>query len=285
MTFPQDTARGMLLGLAIGDAVGTTVEFSARGTFAPLTDMIGGGPFELQPGQWTDDTAMAICLAHSLTEKAAWDPVDCMNRFENWRNFGYASCTGTCFDIGIATAQALDRFRANGDPYAGSSDPDTSGNGGIMRLAPAVLAARDLASAHALAVAQSRTTHASAQCLEYAQLFGELLFTGDLDAAQHAPDAKAEANEIHSTGYVVHTYQAAVWAVRKTGSFREAVLLAANLGDDADTVAAVTGQIAGRIYGLAGIPREWVARVAWSDELIGLADTLNALQLDLPRQS
>jgi ADP-ribosyl-[dinitrogen reductase] hydrolase len=127
---------GCLLGLAAGDAVGTTVEFSARGSFAPLTDMIGGGPFRLAPGQWTDDTSMALCLAHSLLFDRVFDPVDQMNRYCNWVTHGYMSSTGQCFDIGGTVADALSAFEASGNPFSGSTDPRSAGNGCLMRLAP-----------------------------------------------------------------------------------------------------------------------------------------------------
>lgn len=270
----------MVLGLAVGDAVGTTVEFKPRGTFTPVTDMVGAGPFDLLPGQWTDDTSMAICLAESLVTRGAWDPVDCMNRFVNWRDHGYASCTGKCFDIGITTSAALNRYLATGDPYAGSSDPDTSGNGAIMRLAPAVVAhASAPEAAVACAIEQGRTTHASEECDIYAGHMARLLISGDLSMAPAALPKETPDAEISSSGYVRHTYEAAVWCVANTNTFEAAILKAANLGDDADTVAAVTGQIAGRIYGMFGIPDRWLDRVAWRDELVVLADRLYALQL------
>src|SRR5262245_49481141 len=115
--------RGCLLGLACGDAVGTTVEFTRPGSFPPLEDMVGGGPFRLKPGEWTDDTAMALCLATSLTEKGAFDPLDQMQRYVRWWRQGYLSCTGSCFDIGNTVRAALQRFETTGEPYCGSTDP------------------------------------------------------------------------------------------------------------------------------------------------------------------
>ena len=140
MTSPQSThsiqrARGALLGLAVGDAIGTTVEFMPRGSFEPLTDMVGGGPFKLEAGQFTDDTSMALCLGASLLEKG-FDLHDQMTRYVRWANDGYMSSNGRCFDIGIATRGALKRFQQNANPLAGSTDPNSAGNGCIMRLAP-----------------------------------------------------------------------------------------------------------------------------------------------------
>ena len=117
-----DRFRGCLLGLAIGDAVGIAVEFRGRGTFEPLTDMIGGGPFGLLPGQWTDDTSMALCLATSLVERGGFDPVDQMDRYCRWADTGYLSSTGACFDIGRTVASALRRYHHDGNPFAGSAD-------------------------------------------------------------------------------------------------------------------------------------------------------------------
>jgi ADP-ribosyl-[dinitrogen reductase] hydrolase len=116
----KDRYLGALLGLACGDALGTTVEFEPRGTFEPLTDMIGGGPFDLVAGQWTYDTSMALCLAASLLHCGEFNPVDQMNRYVNWWQWGYYSCTGECFDIGLTTARALQQYlghqRSHGVP-------------------------------------------------------------------------------------------------------------------------------------------------------------------------
>src|SRR5580658_3419056 len=131
--------RGCLLGLACGDAVGTTVEFQPRGSFPAMTDMVGGGPFELAPGQWTDDTSMALCLAESLLHCNGFDARDQMSRYANWWREGYLSSTGECFDIGITTRGALERFLITGNPFSGSPHPNTAGNGSLMRLAPVVL--------------------------------------------------------------------------------------------------------------------------------------------------
>src|SRR4051812_41293110 len=135
-----DHFRGALFGLAVGDAVGTTVEFRPPGTFTPVTDMVGGGPFQLPAGAWTDDTSMALCLAESLVECGGFDPVDQLRRYVRWYRDGYWSSTGTCFDIGTATRAALERFELTGEPYPGDAAPDAAGNGPLMKLAPVALA-------------------------------------------------------------------------------------------------------------------------------------------------
>src|SRR5436309_15906657 len=116
----RDRFRGCLLGLACGDAVGTAVEFAPPGSFPPVEDMVGGGPFRLEAGEWTDDTAMALCLATSLLEKEGFDPVDQLQRYVRWWREGYLSSNGRCFDIGNTVRAALRRFEQTGEPYCGS---------------------------------------------------------------------------------------------------------------------------------------------------------------------
>lgn len=110
-----DRARGALLGLACGDAVGTTLEFRRPGTFTPISDMVGGGPFGLAPGQWTDDTSMALCLAESLLDIGEMDLADQMRRYVMWRDDGYLSSNGRCFDIGNTVSRQLSRFARTGE--------------------------------------------------------------------------------------------------------------------------------------------------------------------------
>ena len=120
--------RGSLLGLAVGDALGTTLEFKSPGTFTPIKDMVGGGPFNLEPGEWTDDTSMALCLAESLIEKEKFDPIDQMQRYLKWYREGHLSSNGKCFDIGNTVHNALIKFEKTKDPYCGSEDPKFAGN-------------------------------------------------------------------------------------------------------------------------------------------------------------
>ncbi|WP_229726956.1 ADP-ribosylglycohydrolase family protein [Sphingomonas alpina] len=289
-----DRAIGALLGLAVGDALGTTLEFSARDSLPLLVDMVGGGPFQLVPGQWTDDTAMALALGHSLIGRDEFDPRNCMARFVNWYRWGMYSCTGTCFDIGVTTRIALQSFEENGDPFAGSSDPKSAGNGSLMRLSPVAIwgARRDEAAILEVARAQSRLTHGAAECLVACESFAVLtarairgvapeeLFAAPLvttPPSQSIEDILAGSwrgkprHAIRSSGYVVDSLEAALWCVHETTSFEEAVLLAANLGDDADTVAAITGQLAGAIHGASAIPPHWRERLAWREEIKDLA--------------
>ena len=148
-----------MLGLAAADAVGTTLEFKPPGSFAPISDMVGGGPFRLEPGQWTDDTSMALCLAASLVEKRGFDPADQMDRYLRWYEEGYMSSNGRCFDTGNTVRDALHHYQQTGGPFSGSTDPYSAGNGSIMRLAPVPMAyAHDPAQAIEKSGESSRTT-------------------------------------------------------------------------------------------------------------------------------
>ena len=288
--------RGCLLGLAVGDAVGTTLEFRPPGTFEPLTDMVGGGPFGLLPGQWTDDTSMALCLATSLIERGGFDAHDQMHRYCRWADSGYLSSNGVCFDIGNTVASALRRYQRDGNPFAGSDDPGSAGNGCIMRLAPIPMYFfPDLDVVEQFAGESSRTTHGTRECIDACRLLGRIIcrallgkpkdevILGDAGSFVSAERIAAIAggayrtrsqSHIRGSGYVVESLEAALWAFSRTNNFADAVLLAANLGEDADTTAAVCGQVAGAYYGESGIPSHWLERLALRAEIAALADRL-----------
>ena len=172
----RDRFRGCLLGLAAGDALGTTLEFESPGSFEPIDDMVGGGPFRLQPGQWTDDTSLALCLATSLVECGGFDAADQMQRYVRWWREGYLSSTGSCFDIGNTTVGALSRFVEHGDFYAGSTDSNSAGNGSLMRLAPVPMCfAGRAVEAIAMAAESSKTTHQAREAVDACRYFAGLL--------------------------------------------------------------------------------------------------------------
>lgn len=176
MPLSPDRHRGCLLGLAAGDAVGTTLEFRPPGSFTPIADMVGGGPFRLSPGQWTDDTSMALCLAESLVEQPEFDPADQLRRYVRWYREGHLSSTGRCFDIGNTCRQALERFEREPRPFCGSPQPHTAGNGSLMRLAPVAMRyASGRAVAVEFAAASSRTTHAALEAVDSCRYFAALL--------------------------------------------------------------------------------------------------------------
>lgn len=299
----RDRAVGALVGLAAGDAVGAALEFRRPGTFTPITDMVGGGPFGLQPGEWTDDTSMAMCLAESILDTGGLDPTDQLHRYVMWWREGYWSSTGTCFDIGNTTVAALKRFAMTGAVTDGHIDQESAANGSAMRLAAVPIRWHaDLAESAERSAESSRPTHAADRPVDVCRLLGAMtaaLIRGDdaddvLDpgfwnlGALH-PEVEAVARgswrtreppEIRGTGYCVHAIEAALWAVGGAADFREAVLRAANLGDDADTTAAVAGQIAGARWGWTGIPAEWRERITEVDRIRAIATRLVAAGRD-----
>jgi ADP-ribosylglycohydrolase len=290
MSLSRDRRRGMLLGLAVGDALGAAVEFAIAGTFEPVTGYRAGGPHGLEPGEWTDDTSMALALADSIAE-VGWDLDDQATRYLAWYRKGEYSVNGRVFDIGITTVGALMRYAQTGDA-ATSGDPSerASGNGSIMRLAPvpigyARLFPDDLPRLVERALDSSRPTHRSPQCLSGCAYFAvvlaglahglpreEVLDPGwpalarlreihrlhpEIDAVARGSFRRLAPPEIRGSGYVVKSLEAALWAFHDAADFREAVLRAVNLGDDADTTGAVCGQLAGAYWGESGIPQEW----------------------------
>lgn len=314
-------AKGCLMGLAVGDAVGTTLEFKER-DYENITDMVGGGPFQLDPGQWTDDTSMALCLGYALLEdydvndvrqSLTWSEAQLAN-YVDWYKNGYCSSNGYCFDIGGTTRIALQNFIRDGLLRNNVHFLD-SGNGSLMRLAPIPIyynakSVEDFTTLVYAADLSSSTTHSSELCrqsciafavllnraingpieidgiesdmqtnkiklLKFAPALWENMVTNNLvlDIMNGSYQNKTR-DQISSSGYVIDSLEAALWAFWNTDNFRDAILLAANLGDDADTVAAITGQIAGAFYGLDGIPDEWVQKIAKKDKILKLAEVL-----------
>jgi ADP-ribosyl-[dinitrogen reductase] hydrolase len=288
---------GCLLGLACGDAVGTAVEFKPRGTFPPVTDMVGGGPFNLRAGEWTDDTSMALCLAVSLLEKDGFEPADQMERYCRWQDEGYLSSNGRCFDIGNTVAAALGQYRVTGEPFSGATAPFAAGNGSLMRLAPlAMYYAGEMGQVVHYAGESSRTTHGAREAVDGCRLLGKMIALALRGEAKeevlfNAVDASLgieeltpriaeialghyrdkREDEIWGSGYVVASLEAALWSFLHTESYEEGILRAVNLGDDADTTAAVCGQIAGAYYGIEGIPPSWLAKLAKREYIEQLA--------------
>ncbi len=307
-TSGQDRLReqivGCLLGLVVGDAVGVPAEFKSRGQLdaAPVTDMTGFGTHRQPPGTWSDDSSLALATTESLL--AEYDPGDMMRRFHAWLTTGYMTAHGEVFDVGNATQAAIARF-ARGEPAAawGGRAESDNGNGSLMRIAPLSCAVHrlDVATIVARSVEVSALTHAhprSTMCCAYFSLLLRGLLGGQgLAAAMQAAAADlrpymAEAElgvmarildgsviaapreEIRGSGYVVHCLEASLWASARANSYREAVLLAVNLGDDTDTTAAVTGAICGAMQGSAAIPEAWRAGLVQGEMVRGLAERL-----------
>lgn len=296
--------RGALIGLAVGDSLGAAVEFMAPGSFVPVTRYRNGGPHRLNAGEWTDDTSLALALADSIAH-VGWDLNDQAKRYVQWMKQGKYSVNGRCFDIGITTSEALDRFIDSKDARtSGIRDEDSSGNGSIMRLAPVPIQyhghyPNNIPELARLAEESSLTTHASEQCLSacrYMSLVLSALLQGEdrstilspswgplneLNAAKplhpqilavaHGSFRDKQPPAIRGSGWVVQSLEAALWAFHDAANFEEAVLRAVNLGDDADTTGAVCGQFAGAFWGENGIPaslREGLARMDMIEEAL-----------------
>lgn len=287
-----ERAAGCLLGLAVGDALGTAVEGCSPGSFLPLQDMIGGGPYHLKPGQWTDDTAMALCLAESLVERG-FDPADQVGRYVRWWDEGHLSATGKCIGLGATVRTALQRYLDTGEPWSGSSADFHATNGSLMRLAPVPIAFSDPCKAIHFSGESSRTTHQARAAVDACRYFGGVLW-GLLRGAPRSevlmplyhPAGRAwsglhpaveevargsfrhrQPPELRASSYVVHTLEAALWAFARARDFRHGALLAVNLGDDADTTGAVYGQLAGANFGVKAIPATWLKDLAYRKRL------------------
>jgi len=265
--------------------------------------MIGGGPFNLMPGQWTDDTSMALCLAESLIECRGFNLIDQLERYVRWHREGHLSSTGRCFDIGNTIASALRRFENSGNPYCGSTEKYSAGNGSIMRLAPVpMFYTNNPVEAIEKAGESSRTTHGLRVCIDACRYFAGLI-VGALNGAtkdeilseRYRPDGKRwaenelvseiyeiacgsfkrrEPPNIKGSGYVVESLEAALWSFYKSDSFRDGCLMAVNLGDDADTTGAVYGQLAGAYYGMRGIPKDWLKKLAYRELIQEFAERI-----------
>ncbi len=298
--------RGSLLGLAVGDALGAPLEFKQPGSFTPIDDMVEGGSFDVMPGQWTDDTSMALCLAESLIEQKGFNPINQLQKYVQWWREGYLSSIDECFDIGNTTSEALSKFEKTQQPYCGSTAPWTAGNGSIMRLAPVPLfyAKRPL-EAIEKSGESSRTTHQATIAIDACRYLGALIVgtihgvtREELLSERYSPipgyweenplveeiDEVAKGSfkyrhppEIEGSGYAVKSLEAALWAFHNSHSFREGCLLAVNLGMDADTTGAVYGQLAGAFYGEREIPESWRSQLFRSFLIELMADELFAL--------
>jgi ADP-ribosyl-[dinitrogen reductase] hydrolase len=288
---PRDRALGCLLGLALGDAIGAPAEGLPRGGFPRI-----GGPAPGAVLRGTDDTGLALCLAESLIEDPALDELDLMRRFRRWHAARGLERAPPRDEAGLTTREALERFALTGNPIAGDPAPESAGNGALARLAPIAVAHwRDPARARALAARQARTTHAAPEAVAGAELLA-LVLAGAIGGAGRAaltprPDAdwppriraladggwRARAPEdMPSTGYVVHTLAAALCCAWNAEEPSAAVLRAANLGGDADTVAAVAGMVAGALHGAGAWPARWVAALPEAGRIRALAGALAA---------
>ncbi len=251
------TLRDCVYGLAVGDALGVPFEFRRRDTFE-CTGMVGHGTHDQPAGTWSDDTSMTLATCDSIREKGCVDVGDIRERFVAW----YTRDAYTCdhlFDIGGATSRAL----STGHGCSGERD---NGNGSLMRIVPLAFVTNDdeVRAVSAITHAHPTSTEACVRMVHAARN----LISGDSArsvAVSASVDPKKPRNAIASGGYVLHTFEAALWCLANTRSYQNCVLTAVNLGSDTDTTGAVAGALAGIVYGIDGIPREWLEQLRGKD--------------------
>jgi ADP-ribosyl-[dinitrogen reductase] hydrolase len=293
----QNRFLGSFVGLAVGDAVGGPVEFSPRGTFEPIEDMSEGGYFSLKTGEWTDDTAMALCLADSLLHMNGFDAKDQMEHYSQWFLNGMFSCRDKAFGMGQTFMNSIVKYHMTGDPFVGMFNPKRPGNGSIMRLAPIpIFFYPNLEQIIRYSGESSKTTHGMPESIYACRLFGnilglalagkskeEVLFSNQIDdfdcpeiisgISRGSYSSKTES-EIESTFFAGKCLEAALWSFLTTNNFRDAILKAANLGGDADSTAAVCGQVAGAYYGIDSVPQNWKDALAKREVIFSIAQQL-----------
>ncbi|KAJ1311063.1 hypothetical protein OPQ81_009567 [Rhizoctonia solani] len=286
----ESRIKGSLWGLAVGDALGAPYEFRHRGTYVPSKDMVVCTTFShngkpLPAGSWTDDTSMQLCLAQSLSSTGGeLDWVDAARRWVSWWKHGYMSVIGTCFDIGVNTRLSLLSYSKLINPehprptHTPNMHPEieASGNGSLMRLSPVPAALhRNPSLAIKTASLQSKITHASPLCVDSSKERKQRVLNSDftpfsdgtpipLESAEimalhkRHPYKEKSVVDIKTSGYVLATLEAALWALWHTDTFEEGLMLLLPLGDDVDTVGAVYGELAGACYGYDEIPTRWL---------------------------
>ena len=302
----QDIIKSILFGVAVGDALGVSAEFSSREELRakPVTGMAGYGKHGQPPGTWSDDSSLTFCLAEALTER--FDLKVIGQNFVRWRQEGFWTARGKVFDIGGTTARAITRLASGVKPEtAGDDDENSNGNGSLMRILPLLLYIAEKPAGERFRITQqvSSLTHRHMRsvtaCFIYLELARYLsigmkksdayksvrVVTAGHLSALNVPreerrlfDRLLKGNiqdmpeeRIKSTGYVLDTLEASIWCLMTTDSYREAVLKAVNLGGDTDTAGAVTGGLAGLLYGYKNIPEEWIDTLARKDDIEDLA--------------
>ncbi len=303
----KDIYKDILLGIAVGDAVGVPVEFENRQTIAqnPVTDMTGYGTYNLPAGTFSDDSSLTFCLAEALTQE--FDLQLIANKFVAWLYNNYWTAGGNVFDVGIATKQAIKLLKEGCHPeLAGGTDVSNNGNGSLMRILPllAYIKDRPIAERYQITKQVSSVTHGHVRsviaCFYYLEFSRYIILGVDKHEIysklkQEVPEFlhttgimeseidvferllqmdifKIAENEISGSGYVLHTLEASIWCILTTDDYSSAVLKAVNLGEDTDTTGAVTGGLAGLMYGYENIPEKWVSQLARKEDILDLAE-------------
>jgi ADP-ribosyl-[dinitrogen reductase] hydrolase len=290
-----DRSLGALLGLAVGDALGASVEGRTRDSYPRLRDFEASAAHGLEAGEWTDDTAMALCLGDSLLAARPFDPRDLLERFCRWYRFGENAARGQGIGISERTRATLEAFEGSGRIDAAASAVN-AGNGCIMRLAPVAIMHRyDVGEAERVATAQALATHTAEEAVAATVLFSGMLVAalsgGDVETAlARSPSASHPAladlaggafrtkhrDEISSAPRAVDTLEAALWCVARAETFESAVVEAVNLGGDADTIGAVAGQLSGALLGASAIPERWLEGLHARERLAEMARRFHA---------
>jgi ADP-ribosylglycohydrolase len=303
----SDRYRGLLLGLVLGDALAAPVQHRRAGTFTPLGDLVGGGPYDLPRGAWSDDAAVALLLAESLTESHGFDARDLVGRLFRWQREGYGSATGQCVGITAPTAKAIAQAQWSGNPFAGSHDPARADKEPLVRTAvAAAYSLSDPEAAIELAADVARPTHQAPLVLDACRYVAALV-VGALQGASREellrPDftpvpglwqrrplrrevAAVAAGSWRKPGFqpvaggtALDSLALALWALSRGTQYRDTVLTAVNLGLDADANGALVGSLAGALYGARGLPPHWVSGLALGREIRTRADKLLAAAL------
>lgn len=301
--------KDILFGVAVGDALGVPIEFKSRQTIAlkPVTGMTGFGTHNLPAGTFSDDSSLAFCLAEALTKEFNLQRIG--NNFVEWLNNKFWTPRGNVFDVGIATSQAIRRLQEGCNPeLAGGMKASDNGNGSLMRILPLLVYTKDkpIADRYEITKQVSSITHGHIRsviaCFYYLE-FARQILNGinkfqiyknlQTEISEYLNSLSINPNEIKlfnrllngniyhltrkevfSSGYVLHTLEASIWCLLTTDNYKTATLKAVNLGEDTDTTGAVTGGLAGLLYGFGTIPKSWVQQIARKDDIENLADRL-----------
>lgn len=294
-----------IIGHAIGDAMGVPIEFESRERLfvSPITKMIGYGSHDVEAGTWSDDTSMEIATIDSFINKGYFDCSDIMMNFYYWLKDSKFTAAGVVFDAGRTCIQSIINFSKGYElDRCGQNDTYSNGNGSLMRILPIALYSyyKELKEEEIVKLTNdvSSLTHAheisKLGCYIYVRYVMFLLSGMDKRKSYEelkrinydyyslkSQDnykrlikddiSKLPVDEIRSSGYVVDTLEASIWVLLNYNSFEESIIGAINLGDDTDTVGAVTGSMAGILYGYDHIPKDWLAELKKRDYLIELA--------------
>lgn len=270
----EDQAIGMLVGTAIGDALGAPLEFIEPENIPDVhEEMTGGGVHDTAPGEWTDDTAMAMAIADAYITQGGFDPAAIMLNFKVWKDTGTYGTRDYVFDIGNTTSKALVEANVY-TPYAGSSSDKASGNGSIMRVAPIMIVNHsNTVRAIGEAVAVSLMTHGSRDTVHYISAFVAECMEDFHFSSNQSLLLKTRMPPHGIRGTIMWAYTQA-WRSISNGNFEDAVVHAVNRGNDADTVGAVTGMLAGRMFGYSKIPKRWLDKLHQHDHIVDTAKKL-----------